>query len=163
MNDNINEKFMREAIKEAKKALAADEVPVGCVIVCEGRVISRAYNKREKLQNATAHAEMLCIQKACKKLKAFRLNCCEMYVTLEPCPMCAGAIINARLNKLYFGAYDPKGGACGTLYNITEDKRLNHRAKTEGGLLKEECAELLKNFFGGKRKVLKESSKSFDE
>lgn len=150
------EKFMKAALKQAQKAKTNDEVPVGCVIVLNGKIIARAHNKREKLQDATAHAEILCIKKACKKLGSFRLCDCEMFVTLEPCPMCAGAVINSRIKKLYFGAYDKKAGCCGTLYALTEDGRFNHKAETEGGILEGECADILKQFFADKRKLAKE-------
>lgn len=151
------EKFMKLAIKQAKLARQKDEVPVGCVIVQDGKVIASAHNLREKTQDATAHAEILCIKKACKKLGTFRLSDCQLYVTLEPCPMCAGAIINARIETVYFGAYDPKAGCCGTLINLTEDGRFNHTAKTVGGILSKECAALLSDFFAEKRKSAKQS------
>lgn len=150
-------KYMKEALKEAKKAYNKDEVPVGCVIVKQGKIIAKAYNKREKSQDATAHAEILCIKKACKKINSFRLNDCEIYVTLEPCPMCAGAIINARIAKVFFGAYDNKAGCCGTLYNLPTDKRFNHNAEIKGGILEQDCATLLKKFFYEKRKQLKDN------
>lgn len=145
-------KFMKMAISLAKKAANKDEVPVGCVIVKDGKVIAKAYNLREKTQIATAHAELLAINKACKKTESFRLSECALYVTLEPCPMCAGAIINSRINRLVFGASDPKGGCCGSLYNLTGEGKFNHKLIVEGGILKEECAMLLKDFFVNKRK-----------
>ena len=154
--DNNIETFMKEAIKEAIKAYKKDEVPVGCVIVLNNQIIARAFNRREELQDATAHAEILCIKKACKKLGSFRLVDCEMYVTLEPCPMCAGAVINSRISKVYFGAYDNKGGCCETLYNLPGDKRFNHNATTQGGIMEKECGNLLKKFFSAKRKLLKD-------
>jgi tRNA(adenine34) deaminase len=147
-----HEKFMQAALAEAKKAYDKDEVPVGCVIAQDGRIVARAHNTREKTQDATAHAEILCIRKACKKLGTFRLYGCVLYVTLEPCPMCAGAAINARLSGIVYGASDPKAGACGTLYNLTEDKRFNHRLTARGGVLAGECAALLSRFFSAKRK-----------
>lgn len=149
-------KYMQKALDEAQKAFTADEVPVGCVIVKGGKIIARAHNKRETMQDATAHAEILCITKACKKLGTFRLCDCEMYVTLEPCPMCAGAVINARMGKVFFGAYDKKAGCCGTLYNICADSRFNHRAEVEGGIMEEQCAKILKEFFLQKRKLAKD-------
>lgn len=127
------EKFMLDALKEADKAPAEHEVPVGAVVVCEGKIIARAHNRRENKQSATAHAELLAIEKACRKLKSWRLVGCELYVTLEPCPMCAGAIINSRIDAVYFGASDPKAGCCGSLYNLTGDVRFNHRPIVEGG------------------------------
>jgi tRNA(adenine34) deaminase len=160
MNDSaeqkIKEKYMREAVKQAEKAFLKDEVPVGCVIVRNGKIIARAYNQREKLQDATAHAEILCIKKACKKTGNYRLCGCEMFVTLEPCPMCAGAIINSRIDKVYFGAYDEKAGCCGTLYSLVSDGKFNHKAEIEGGILEKESVALLKKFFASKRKIAKE-------
>jgi tRNA(adenine34) deaminase len=129
-------------------------VPVGCVIVRNGKIIARSHNKREFKGDATAHAEILCIQKACKKTGNFRLNGCDMYVTLEPCPMCAGAVINARIDRVFFGAYDEKAGCCGTLYNLAADGRFNHTAGVIGGVLEDQCALLLKKFFSLKRKKL---------
>ena len=117
---DCNEKFMREALKEARKAYEKDEIPVGAIIVKDGKIISRAYNSRESSKNAIAHAEVLAIKKACKKLDAWRLLDCEMYVTLEPCPMCAGAIINSRISKIYIGTDDEKSGACGSKLNLLE-------------------------------------------
>lgn len=144
-------RFMKEAIKQAKKAAAEDEVPVGAVAVLDGKIIARARNRKEKYNDATAHAEIELIKKASKKLDNWWLENVEVYVTLEPCPMCAGAFINARIGKLYFGAEDPKSGCCGSLYTLTEDKRFNHTVTVEGGLLKEECAALLTEFFKAKR------------
>lgn len=146
------EKWMKEAIKQAKKAQEKDEVPIGCVIVKDNKIIARAYNKREMKQCSTAHAEILAIEKACKKLGTWRLEGCELYVTLEPCPMCSGAIIQSRIDQVVFGAYDPKGGCMGSNMNITEVKGFNHYPRIEGGLLKDECAKLLKDFFKAKRK-----------
>lgn len=146
------EKWMKEAIKQAKKAEEKDEVPIGCVIVKDNKIIARAYNKREMKQCSTAHAEILAIEKACKKLGTWRLEGCELYVTLEPCPMCSGAIIQSRIDQVVFGAYDPKGGCMGSNMNIIEVKGFNHYPRIEGGLLKDECAKLLKDFFKAKRK-----------
>lgn len=145
------EKYMQVALSLAEKAYKKDEVPVGAIVVRDGKIISRAYNKRQKSQDATLHAEIIAIKKACKKLKTFRLNDCELYVTLEPCAMCSGAIINARVGTLVFGAYDPKYGCCGSIYNLPEDKRFNHRAKVIGGILEKECSEILTKFFESKR------------
>lgn len=149
-------KFMKEALKEAQKAFLKDEVPVGCVIVKDGKVIARAHNGREGRQDATAHAELLCIKKACRKLGSFRLTGCELYVTLEPCPMCAGAIINARLERLVFGAFDPKAGCCGTLFDLTGCGEFNHTLRAQGGVMERECSEILRNFFAAKRKAQRE-------
>lgn len=143
--------------KRRDKAPAEHEVPVGAVVVCEGKIIARAHNRRENKQSATAHAELLAIEKACRKLKSWRLVGCELYVTLEPCPMCAGAIINSRIDAVYFGASDPKAGCCGSLYNLTGDVRFNHRPIVEGGFLKERCARLLTDYFKDKRKNRQEN------
>ncbi len=146
-----DERYMKAAIRQAKCAAKQDEVPVGCVIVMDGEIIARAYNLREKKQSAIAHAEILCIERACKKVGLWRLCGATMYVTLEPCPMCAGAIINSRLDRVVFGAFDQKAGCCGSLYNLPEDARFNHRPEVTGGVLKEECAALLSDFFRAKR------------
>lgn len=143
---------MLAAIKEAQKAAAKDEVPVGAVLVADGKIIARAHNMKETKRLATAHAEMEVIARASKKRGNWYLTDTDLYVTLEPCPMCAGAIINARIRNLYFGAWDPKAGCCGTLYSLPEDKRFNHRVQVEGGILEKECAALLSDFFKGKRK-----------
>jgi len=139
--------YMAEAINEAKKALELDEVPVGAVIVRNGEIISRAYNLRETSRQATAHAELLAIQKACSHLNSWRLDNCDLYVTLEPCPMCAGAIINARIKSVYFGAYDPKGGACGSVADLFRKGNFNHAPIVYSGIMEEECETLLKEFF----------------
>ena len=143
---------MTMAIKQALIGQALDEVPVGAVIVKDGKVIAKAHNQKEKKNCANFHAEMVAIDKACKKIGDWRLTGCEIYVTLEPCAMCAGALINARIDKIIFGAYDPKAGCCGTLYNLPEDKRFNHRPQVEGGVLQEQCANLLSEYFKTKRK-----------
>ncbi|MBR5005355.1 MAG: nucleoside deaminase [Erysipelotrichaceae bacterium] len=148
---NLNEKYMRAAMKEAHKAELNDEVPIGAVIVCDGKIIARAHNTRQTKQISTHHAEILCIEKACRKLNSWRLEGCDLYVTLEPCPMCAGAIQESRISKVVFGAYDPKGGFFGSNFNINEVKGLNHYPEVEGGILKEETAQLLKDFFKKKR------------
>lgn len=145
-------KYMRMAIKEAKKAELIDEVPIGAVIVKDGKVIARAHNKKESKNQATRHAEIEAIEKATKKVNNWWLEDCDIYVTLEPCAMCAGALINSRLRNIYFGAYDKKAGCCGSLYNLPVDTRFNHRLKVEGGILEEECALLLSNYFKKKRK-----------
>ena len=139
-----NEKWMKEAIKQAKKAAQKDEVPIGCVIVKDDQIIARAYNKREMKQCSTAHAEILAIEKACKKLSSWRLEDCDLYVTLEPCPMCSGAIIQSRIRNVIFGAYDPKGGCMGSNMNINNVRGFNHYPDIEGGILQDECSRLLK-------------------
>ncbi len=149
---NKHKLFMQEALKEAKKAFAEDEVPIGAVVVHEDRVISRGHNQVEKLKDPTAHAEMLAITSATSFLDTKWLNDSFLYVTIEPCTMCIGALILARIKGIYFGASDPKTGACGSLYNIPRDKRLNHRIKVLGGVLEEECGSLLSEFFERKRK-----------
>lgn len=152
----MQEEFMKEALKEAKKALAKEEVPVGAVIVKDGEIIARAHNTKESKKDSTCHAEILAIQKACKKLDSWRLLDCEIYVTLEPCPMCAGALINSRIKKIYIGTDDGKTGACGSVLNLLGDYKFNHKIEIEKYILKEECEELLKDFF----KFLRERNKS---
>jgi tRNA(adenine34) deaminase len=142
-----NVRYMEYAIREARAALEHDEVPVGCVIVHENRIVGKAHNMRETLQDPTAHAEVLAITQAAAALQSWRLEGAKLYVTLEPCPMCAGAIILSRVAEVYFGAFDPKAGACGTLMNLLEDKRFNHQPKVTSGLLADECAALLTDFF----------------
>lgn len=143
----LDEDYMKMAIEEAKNAEALDEVPIGAVIVKEGKVISSAHNLRESNQQATAHAELLAIDEACKKLGTWRLEGCSLYVTLEPCPMCAGAIIQSRIEKVVFGASDPKAGCAGTLMNLLQDSRFNHQTDIVRGVLNQECGELLTQFF----------------
>ena len=145
-------KFMRSALRQALVAQKKDEVPVGAVIVLDGKIIARAHNTMEKTQLATAHAEINAINKACKKLKSWRLNGAEMYVTVEPCPMCAGAIVNARISKVYFGAYEPKSGSAVSKFNVLSDAGLNHKTEFEGGIMLEQCSGLIKSYFKGKRK-----------
>ena len=140
------EKFMNEALKEAKKAYKKEEIPVGAIIVKDGEIIARAHNLRETRESSISHAEILAIEKANKKLNAWRLENCEMYITLEPCMMCMGAIINSRIKKIYIGTLDPKTGACESVINI-EDYRFNHVVEIETGILKEECEYILKDFF----------------
>ena len=144
--------FMRQAILLAQKAASLDEVPVGAVIVQNDKVIARAYNTKNKKKDALLHAEMSALRKAQKKLGDWHLNDCDLFVTLEPCPMCAGACINTRLRTIYFGAYDEKAGCCGTLYNLPQDTRFNHRPNIVGGVLEQECSTLLTQFFKNKRK-----------
>lgn len=146
----MEEKFLKLALKEAIKSYLQDEVPIGAVVVKDNKVIAKAYNTRNKTQNAINHAEVLAISKACKKLKSWRLDGCDIYVTMEPCPMCAGAILNARIKNLYFGAYD-KTSKTNLLEQIMQDDRLNHKTFVQGGILKEECSKLLTDFFKSKR------------
>ncbi len=145
------EKYMKEAIKQAKAAAAKGEVPVGAVIVYEGKIIARGYNRRKKQEKTTSHAEIEAISKANKVIGSWRLEDCDMYVTLEPCPMCAGAILQARMRKVYFGAYDPKAGALGSLFNMYEIEDFNHYPEVEGGIMAEECGEMLTAFFRNMR------------
>ncbi len=147
----IEERFMVEALKEAKTALERDEVPVGAVIVHEGKVIARAYNQNILLKDPTAHAEMLAITEATAALGSARLVNTELYVTIEPCAMCAGALVLARVKRIIFGARDPKAGACGSVANIARHKKLNHRIATSSGVLEKECRLLIQEFFRRKR------------
>lgn len=153
MTDDFS--FMKLAIEEAKKAEAIKEVPIGAIIVKDGVVISSAYNLRETDQRAVAHAELLAIDDACKKLNTWRLTGCTLYVTLEPCPMCAGAIIQSRVDRVVFGASDPKAGCVGSIYNLLSEPKFNHRCEVEKGIMAEECGELLTNFFRQLRKKKK--------
>ena len=147
-----SEKFMKKALKQAIKAYDLGEVPIGAVIVKDGAIIASAYNKRNASNCATKHAEIIAIEKACKKVGDWRLDGAEMYVTLEPCPMCAGAIVNARIKKVYFGAYERKSGAVLSNHQLLFHGGLNHKAEAEGGVLENECSTLLKKFFESKRK-----------
>ncbi|MBE5102413.1 MULTISPECIES: tRNA adenosine(34) deaminase TadA [Priestia] len=142
-----DEKYMRLAIDEALKAKDKLEVPIGAIIVQNDEVIASAYNLRETEQRSVAHAELLAIDEACKKLGTWRLEDATLYVTLEPCPMCAGAIVLSRVKRVVFGAYDPKGGCAGTLLNLLEFEKFNHQAEVVGGMLEEECGSLLTTFF----------------
>ncbi|MED4393634.1 tRNA adenosine(34) deaminase TadA [Priestia aryabhattai] len=142
-----DEKYMRLAIDEALKAKDKLEVPIGAVIVQNDEVIAAAYNLRETEQRSVAHAELLAIDEACKKLGTWRLEDATLYVTLEPCPMCAGSIVLSRVKRVVFGAYDPKGGCAGTLLNLLEFEKFNHQAEVVGGMLEEECGSLLTTFF----------------
>lgn len=148
----MHEEFMKIALLEAKKAFDKEEIPVGAIIVQNGKIIAKAHNLKETKNDTTNHAEILAIQKASKKLKKWRLTDCEMYVTLEPCSMCAGALINCRLKKLYIGTMDPKTGACGSVLNLLQDYKFNHIVECETGILKDECEKILKDFFKFLRK-----------
>lgn len=154
----MEEKYMKEALKEALKARAKDEVPVGAVIVLNGKIIARGHNKRETKKNSLCHAEIIAIDKACKKLKNFRLENCELYVTLEPCLMCAGAIVQARIKKVVFGASDNKYGMAGTVFNAFELKS-NHNVEIKKDVLKDECSEILTSFFKEMREKNKTKAK----
>lgn len=151
----MKEKFMKEALKQAQKAYDKLEVPVGAVIVKDGKIIARAYNQKEEKNDTTNHAEILAIKKASKKLGSWRLTDCDMYVTLEPCSMCAGALIQSRIRKVYIGAFDEKTGACGSVLNLLEDYKFNHKVEVEKGVLQEECENVLKEFFKELRKIKK--------
>ncbi len=142
---------MREALKEAQKAYDLDEVPIGAVIVKDGEIIARGHNLREKEQNPILHAEMVAIYNAALKVKSWRLTGCEIYVTIEPCPMCAGAMIQGRLDRIIFGARDPKAGCAGSLYDLVQDQRFNHRLEVVEGILVDECRQIIKDFFRKKR------------
>ena len=146
------EKFMKEALKEAQKAYDKLEIPVGAIIVKDDKIIARAHNLKETKFDTTKHAEILAIQKASKKLKSWRLLDCDMYVTLEPCSMCAGALLNSRIRKVYIGANDEKTGAVGSVFNLLEDYTFNHKVEIEKGLLKDDCEKILKDFFKELRK-----------
>ena len=147
------DKFMKAALKCAQKGLEEGEVPIGAVVVLDGNIISRGHNRRTKKQIATAHAEVEAIEKACKKLKSWRIPECEIYVTLEPCPMCMGAMLNARIKKVYFGAYEAKGRSMTA--ELAQSNLVNHTAEVEGGVMEKECAEILSSFFSSMRERLK--------
>lgn len=151
MNNRINELYMQEALKEAQKAFAEKEVPVGAVIVHQGQIIARGHNQIERLKDPTAHAEMIAITSAANYLGTKWLNEASLYVTIEPCSMCAGALVLARIKNLYFGASDPKTGACGSVIDIVNNKKLNHRIKVAKGIFAAESSFLLKEFFKEKR------------
>ena len=153
------EKYMREAIRQAKKAWALDEVPIGCVIVFDGKIIARGYNRRNTDRNTLSHAELNAIKKASKKLGDWRLEGCTMYVTLEPCQMCAGAIVQARIDEVVIGSMNPKAGCAGSVLNLLDIPQFNHQVKTTRGILQEECSALLSDFFRELRKRKKEQKK----
>ncbi|MDW7667642.1 MAG: tRNA adenosine(34) deaminase TadA [Bacillota bacterium] len=144
--------FMNKALDQAYEAYKLDEVPIGAVIVKDGKIIGEGYNRKELAHDTTNHAEIIAIKNASKNLKNWRLTDCTMYVTVEPCPMCAGAIVNSRISELVIGSLDPKGGACGSLYNIVEDERLNHRVEVRRGIMGQECSDIMKDFFKKLRK-----------
>ena len=152
MVDPMHERFMEVALEEAEQALREEEVPIGAAIVYEGRVIARAHNQREQLHDPTAHAEMIAITQASNFLSSKWLQDCTLYVTIEPCSMCAGALVLARIPRIFFGAKEPKTGACGSVINIADHKSLNHRIEVNGGIFAEECSALVSEFFQNKRK-----------
>lgn len=155
-----DEKYMKAAIREAKKAYALDEVPIGCVIVQDGTIIARGYNRRNTEGNTLAHAELTAIKKASKKTGDWRLEDCTMYVTLEPCQMCAGAIVQARVKEVVIGAMNPKAGCAGSILNLFTMKQFNHQVQTTYGVCEAECSQILKQFFAGLRKRLHETDGS---
>ena len=150
-----DEKYMREAIKQAKKAYAIGEVPIGCVIVYQDKIIARGYNRRTIDKNTLAHAELQAIRKASKKMEDWRLEECTMYVTLEPCQMCAGAIVQARIPEVMIGCMNPKAGCAGSIYNLLQEPAFNHQVSLFKGVLEEECSQMLKDFFRSLRTRLK--------
>lgn len=150
-SDLINEHWMRRAIEAAQKAEAIGEVPVGALIVKDNKVISVGYNKKENLKSSLGHAELIAIHKASKTLGAWRLSECSLFVTLEPCSMCTGALVQARIGQVFFGAFDPKAGACGSVMSLHQNPQLNHRFTAIGGILEQECSHILKEFFKKKR------------
>lgn len=150
---NENENYMKEAIKQAKKAYAIGEVPIGCVIVYEGKIIGRGYNRRTIDKNPLAHAELIAIKKASKKMGDWRLEDCTLYVTLEPCQMCSGAIVQARMKKVVVGCMNPKAGCAGSILNLLQVEQFNHQVELETGVLQEECSTMMKNFFKELRKA----------
>lgn len=154
-----DEKFMREAIRQAKKAEAIGDVPIGCVIVCDGKIIARGYNKRNKDKTVLAHAELVAMKKACKKMGDWRLEGCTMYITLEPCQMCAGAIVQARVDRVVVGSMNAKAGCAGSVLNLLEMQEFNHQVEVERGVLGEECSEMLSAFFRELRRKQKEAKR----
>lgn len=147
-----DEKYMREAVRQAKKAAALNEVPIGCVIVHEGKIIGRGYNRRMTDHSVLAHAEIIAIKKACKKMGDWRLENCTIYITLEPCPMCAGAIVQARIPRAVIACMNPKAGCAGSVMNLLQEDGFNHQVEIEAGMMGEECSQMLKDFFKSLRK-----------
>ena len=147
-----NEYFIKEAVKEAKKAAKKGEVPVGAVVTLDGKIVGRGHNRSISLLDPTAHAEIIAIRKASRKLSNYRLNKCKIYSTVEPCAMCAGAIVWSRVSEVVFGAFDEKAGACGSVLNVISNENLNHRAKVTSGVLEHECRSLMQKFFNKRRK-----------
>ena len=159
LREKEDRKFMRQALTQAKKAAAIDEVPIGCVIVCDGKVIARGYNRRNIESSVLGHAELAAMKKASKKLGDWRLEGCTMYVTLEPCQMCAGAIVQARVTRVVIGSTNAKAGCGGSILNLLEMQEFNHQAEVERGDLQEECSEMLSAFFRKLREIQKEKKK----
>ena len=159
----IQEKFMREAIRQAKKAEALMEVPIGCVIVCQDKIIARGYNRRNTDKNTLSHAELNAIRKASKKLGDWRLEGCTMYVTLEPCQMCAGALVQSRIDEVVIGTRNAKAGCAGSVINLLDMKEFNHQVKITEGVLEEECSAMLSNFFRKLREIKKEKKRNGKE
>lgn len=153
------QKFMAAALVEARQAAILNEVPIGAVVVKDNQIVGRGHNMREHFQDVTYHAEMLAIMEACERLHSWRLEDCDLYVTLEPCIMCSGAIINARIANLYYGAADPKAGAVDSLYHLLDDSRLNHQVRVESGIMQAECSQVLKDFFRAIRRRKKAARK----
>lgn len=156
---NIDEKYMKEAIRQAKKAYAIGEVPIGCVIVYEDKIIGRGYNRRTTDKNTLAHAELIAIRKASKKMGDWRLEGCTMYVTLEPCQMCSGAIVQSRMSRVVVGCMNPKAGCAGSILNLLQMEEFNHQAELETGVLGDACSQMMKTFF----KELREAKKKADD
>ena len=154
----LDRKFMRMALREAKRALNEDEVPVGAVVVQNGKIVARAHNRPVRLEDPTAHAEVLALRRAAKRLGNYRLNGCVLYVTIEPCAMCAGAMVHARVGRIVFGARDPKAGAGGSALTVLNHPKLNHRAEIVEGVLGEDCASILKQFFSARRQKTTEGT-----
>lgn len=159
----IDERFMREAIRQARKAGALMEVPIGCVIVYEGKIIARGYNRRNTDKNTISHAEMNAIRKASKKLGDWRLEGCTMYITLEPCQMCAGAIVQARVSRVVIGSMNPKAGCAGSILNLLEMEQFNHQVEVTRGVLQEECSQMLSGFFKELREIKKRQKRVLTE
>ena len=155
-----DEGYMKEAIRQARKAEAIGDVPIGCVIVYEGKIIARGYNRRNKEKTVLAHAELAAMRKACKKIGDWRLEGCTMYITLEPCQMCSGAILQARVDRIVIGCMNPKAGCAGSILNLLDMKEFNHQVEVERGVLEEECSQMLKSFFKKLRVRLKEEKKA---
>ena len=147
----MREQFMREALAEAKKAFDMEEIPIGAVVVCDGRIIARGHNLREHAKDPTAHAEIVAMRRAAEYLGGWRLHRCDLYVTVEPCPMCAGAIVQARIRDLVFGAKDERAGCCGSVFDIVRESRFNHQVNVTSDVLAEECRQLMRDFFQKKR------------
>ncbi|MGP4082836.1 tRNA adenosine(34) deaminase TadA [Pseudalkalibacillus sp. R45] len=160
MYQSIDEMFMKKAIEMAQKAASIGEVPIGAVVVKDEEIIASGYNLRETEQRSVAHAELIAIDEACKALGTWRLEGCTLYVTLEPCPMCSGAIVLSRVERVVYGACDPKGGCAGTLMNLLDEPRFNHQAIVTSGVLEEECGEMLSSFFRDLRHRKKQEKKS---